>query len=374
MSKKVLLATRPLIPPWDEASKNFAYFLGKEVATHSLTLLTATETLHALPSSVHQEPLFKSRHFNLQAKFALFSYLRRVRKQFDITHYLFTPTTLNTFVIKHFALPKKGKTLQTIATLREDLYGKKELQSLLFADHLIVYTELTKQKLERLGFHNVTRIYPGIDLDLYQPRAKDEEVLRTYHLTRDDFFVIYPGEYTRLGATDMLTDTFLRYYSEHRDSSMKFLFACRIKNEADRAKREEIRLAVKQAGLEKNILFDEQHATVDMAALYNTADVIIFPVENLKGKFDVPLIIIEAYACGKPVILSDLASFHEFANQDICVTIPKDSGEKLIESLAYLKQNEVERVRLGENARRFVKDHFDLKNTAKQYEEIYTSL
>ena len=100
----------------------------------------------------------------------------------------------------------------------------------------------------------------------------------------------------------------------------------------------------------------------------------LFPVENLKGKFDVPLIIIEAYACGKPVILSDLPQFLEFTNKDICVTIPKDSGEKLIESLAYLKQNREEMARLGENARRYVKDHFDLKNTAKQYEEIYASL
>jgi glycosyltransferase involved in cell wall biosynthesis len=111
-----------------------------------------------------------------------------------------------------------------------------------------------------------------------------------------------------------------------------------------------------------------------MPGLYNTADTIIFPVANLTGKFDVPLIIIEAYACGKPVILSDLPQFSEFANPDICVTIPTDSGEKLIESLAYLKDNQAERNRLGENARRFVKDHFDLKNTAKQYEEIYTSL
>jgi glycosyltransferase involved in cell wall biosynthesis len=111
-----------------------------------------------------------------------------------------------------------------------------------------------------------------------------------------------------------------------------------------------------------------------MPSLYNTADVVIFPVENLKGKFDVPLIIIEAYACGKPVILSDLPQFAEFTNPDICVTIPKDSGDKLIESLAYLKDNIEEQHRLGDNARRYVKDHFDLKNTAKQYEEIYASL
>lgn len=372
--KKVLLATRPLVPPWDEASKNFAYFLGREIHDHDLTLLTTDSELSGLPESVHQEPIFTSSHLDFRAKLSLFSYLRKSRSAFDITHYLFTPTKQNTSLIKRFAFPTRGKTLQTIATIREDLYDTVTLHSLFFADRLITYTDTTKKKLELLGFDNVTRIYPGIDLDRYQPRAKDQGVMATYGLTPDDFFVIYPGEYTRLGATDMLTETFLRYFSLHPESNMKFLFACRIKNEADRQKREEIRAAVTKAGLEKSILFDEQSATIDMAALYNTADVVIFPVENLRGKFDVPLIIIEAYACAKPVILSDLPQFGEFSNPDICVTIPKDSGEKLIESLAYLKQNEAERMHLGENARRFAKDHFDLKNTAKQYSEIYDSL
>jgi glycosyltransferase involved in cell wall biosynthesis len=373
MGKKVLLATRPLVPPWDEASKNFAYFLGREVQNHTLTLLTTQEPLKGLPQSAQQEPIFSNNHFDFSAKLRLFQYLRKVRRSFDITHYLFTPTKQNTSLIRFFAKPT-GKTIQTVATLREDLYSPEELKSLLFADIIIVYTDLTKKKLENLGFTNVTRIYPGIDLNLYQPGDKDEEVLKTYNLTWDDFLVIYPGEYTRLGATDMLAETFIKYFTEHPGSPIKFLFACRIKNEADREKREEIRARVKKHGLEQNILFDENAATTNMAALYNTADLVIFPVENLKGKFDVPLIIIEAYACGKPVILSDLPQFSEFTSPDICVTIPKDSGEKLIESVAYLSQNKTECMRLGENARRFVKDHFDLKNTAKQYEEIYSSL
>lgn len=374
MPKKVLLATRPLVPPWDEASKNFAYFLGREVKNHELTLLTTKERLARLPSTVTEAPIFESSDLNLSAKFRLFHYLRKKRGTFDVTHYLFTPTKQNSTLIKFLARPTKGKTVQTVATLREDLYTGEELRSLLFADHITVYTDLTKQKLENLDFNNVTRIYPGIDLDLYRPTAKDPKVLETYGLQPNDFFAIYPGEYTRLGATDMLAEAFIEYFTKHPESTIKFLFACRIKNEADREKRETVRALVKKHDLEKKILFDENHATFDMPTLYNTADLVLFPAENLRGKFDVPLVIIEAYACGKPVILSDLPQFREFTNRDICVTIPKDSGTQLIESVAYLSQNEVERTRLGENARRFVKDHFDLKNTAKQYEEIYSSI
>lgn len=381
MSKKVLLATRPLVPPWDEASKNFAYFLAKNVQAQDIELhaLVTPQKLPDLPQNVVQHALYSNEgssrksHYPFLQKARLPIYLFFQSFRYNIIHYLFTPTLFNAFVIKYFT-PFKPKTIQTVATLREDRYPKRSLKHLFFADRLITYTDLTKQKLEALGFNNVTRIYPGIDLDLYRPKEKDSTVLETYNIQENDFFVIYPGEYTRLGATDMLADAFIEYFTKHPESNIKFLFACRIKNEADRAKRETVRALVKSHGLEQKILFQENSATVDMPTLYNSADLVIFPVENLKGKFDVPLIIIEAYACGKPVILSDLPQFREFTNNDICVTIPKDSGTKLLESVAYLSQNEAERMRLGENARRFVKDHFDLKNTAKQYEEIYSSL
>lgn len=373
MPRRVLLATRPLVPPWDEASKNFAYFLGREIREHNLTLLTTKEKLNGVPTTVTEVPIFQSGHLDLGAKISLFRYLRKVRADFDVTHYLFTPTQQNTALIKLLAKPTHGKTLQTIATLREDLYSLKELRSLLFADYITVYTDLTKQKLEALGFNNVTRIYPGIDLELYRPKGKNQKVLDTYHLGPEDFFIIYPGEYTRLGATDMLLEAFTEYFTTHPESKVKFLFACRIKNEADEKKREALRKMVTEKGFTDRILFDEQGATFDMPALYNTADLVLFPVENLRGKFDVPLVIIEAYACGKPVILSDLPQFREFTNSDICVTIPKDSKEKLIESVAYISQNKEECAKIGQAARAFVEIHFDLKNTARQYEILYSS-
>lgn len=370
--KKILLATRPLVPPWDEASKNFAYFLGKKVNGHSLTLLTTPTPLQELPSYVHQEPIFSSGRFNLKTKMEFFRYLRQARAHFDITHYLFTPTKLNTTLIKLFVKPSQGKTIQTIATLRDDLYSPEELRKLFFADRLIVYTDATKQKLEKLGFTNVTRIYPGIDLDKFRPQPKDPQILQQLGLSEKHFVVSYVGEYARLGATDMIAEAFLDFFEKNPDTDIRFVFACRIKNQSDAQKKAEVRECFIRAGLLKYVTFPDTIA--DMPAFYNSSDLIIFPVENLKGKFDVPLVIIESYACGKPVILSDLEQFREFANRDICVTIPKDSGAKLIESVAYLKENEEERARLGENARHFVKNNFDLQNTAQQYEGIYASL
>lgn len=373
--KKVLLATRPIVPPWDEASKNFAYFLGKTVVGHELTLLgTHDASLPELPATAALAPVYRSAHFGLREKANLFRYLRGNRGAFDITHYLFTPTRLNIGVIRALARPTAGKTIQTVATLRTDLYSPRTLRGLLFADQITVYTDATRQKLNNLGLTNVERIYPGIDLERYQPCAKSQAVLDTYGLSADDFLVVYPGEYTRLGATDWLVETLIRHFTGAVAEPFVFLFACRIKNEADHVKREVVRERFRAAGCLDRIRFDEGDATSDMAAVYNTADVVAFPVGDLRGKFDVPLIIIEAYASGKPVILSDLEAFREFSNDQISATIPRLDSEAFIEKILYLKHNPDQMKEIGQAARAYAEAHFDLRETAKHYADLYAKI
>ncbi len=371
--KKILLATRPLVPPWDEASKNFAYFLARSVSEHHVSILTTPTWLPDLPANITQIPCYTKNELDFSEKLRLLASLRSLRGKFDITHYLFTPTRKNTSLINFFSRPTHGKTIQTIATLREDLYGPKQWRQLLFADHIVVYSEYSKKLLQNIGLKNVSRIYPGVDLSLYQPADKDAKTLEYFDLTHNDFIVTYNGEYARLGATDMLASWLIEYYTAHPDSNMKFVFACRIKkHEDDRLKKIEITERFQSAGILHHIRFTDTYA--DMPKLYNMADIIVFPVNDMRGKFDVPLVIIEAYACGKAVVLSDLPLFQEFANSDICATIPRGDMPALSRIITHLQTNPEERTRLGQGARAFVEKHFDLQNTVKEYERVYDSL
>lgn len=379
--KNVLLATRPIVPPWDEASKNFAYFLAKNIRNENLTMhvLTTPEGLKDMGTNVMLHPLYSRQkagtksHYPFLQKARLPLYLFAQSFKYNIVHYLFTPTLFNAFVIKYFT-PFHPKSIQTVATLREDRYPRNLLKHLFFADRLVTYTDQTKQKLQSLGFNNVRRIYPGIDLSHYRPKAKDPDFLASFGASPDHFLAVYPGEYTRLGATDMLFDAFVYYFQRHPNSNIRFLFSCRIKNEADRLKREELRSAIKKLGLEQYILFIEDPTITSMSTLYNSADVVLFPVGDLKGKFDVPLVIIEAYACGKPVILSDLEAFQEFSNNEIAVTVPRLDGAAMIAAVVDLEQHAEKKASIGRAARAYTEAHFDLRETARRYEELYASL
>ncbi|MFZ1735997.1 MAG: glycosyltransferase family 4 protein [Candidatus Moraniibacteriota bacterium] len=367
---RILLATRPLVPPWDEASKNFAYFLAKSIQDPRVEfhLLTSDETLEGLGGNCIQHPIFTDGHFDFKAKARLALFLFTQSHHFDIVHYLFTPTPFNSFLLKNFTW-KRPRTIQTIATLREERWSEREWRDMFFADRLVTYTDLSKTKLEKIGFSNVERIYPGIDLERFSPRPKDTETLKKLDLSPDDFIISYVGEYARLGATDMIVDMIVRHSRE--GENLKFLFALRIKNEADRKKKEEIQEKLGRAGVLEYVRFSD--TVFDVAKLYNVADIITFPVTNMHGKFDVPLVILEAYACGKPVILSDLPLFEEFSNPQISATIPTGDGEALWQKIARIRENKRLQSNLSENSRLFTKKYFNLSNTASKYKLLYLS-
>ena len=409
---RILLATRPLVPPWDEASKNFAYFLAKSIRDPNIEfhLLTSEEKLEGLGPNCIQHPIFRNGTFNFEAKARLAAFLGTKGRAFDIVHFLFTPTPLNSF-LSNLLVGSQPKTIQTIATLREERWNETDWKRMFFADKLVTYTEHSKKKLQSAGFESVECIYPGIDLDRFSPQPKDPDVLKKLNISPDDFIVSYVGEYARLGATDMIADMLVRYLrpsspvqgevsgqqtdrgvsrlstppsplspdvltGRHlpsgkgdRMEKIIFLFALRVKNDADRKKKEEIIEKFREAGILDAIRFSD--TVSDVASLYNIADIVTFPVADMHGKFDVPLVILEAYACGRPVILSDLPIFEEFSNPQISATIPRDNGEALWSAIESLRIDSEQRKTLGRSARAFVERSFDLEETAGTYSELY---
>jgi len=333
--------------------------------------LLTKEILPDLPSHISQEPIYTSSNLNLGylQKLKLLK-LVKIKNRFDIIHYMLTPTRLSTFLFKTFLKSKRAKTIQTIATLREDLFSDQTLKKLFFADSIITYSDYAKNKLVSLGFQNVVRIYPGIDLEKYSFAPKHLATLSMFGIKESDFTIVYPGEYVRLGATDLLVDIIPSLIS--KIPNLKFIFACRIKNSEDLKKKDDVVLKLTEMGIIDRAVFTDTFS--DMPKLYNLADIVVFPVKNMEGKFDVPLAVIEAMACEKPVIISDLPILQEFTNEENCATIPNNSAEKLVEKIAELYADPDERTRLGRNARKFAEENFDINSVAAQYRVVYEKL
>ncbi|MCD6149971.1 glycosyltransferase family 4 protein [bacterium] len=372
---KILFITRPIAPPWDEASKNFAYYLARNLPDFKIGLLI-NENLKYLPDNIEQCPIYTSNKLNNYQKARLLK-LISIRNKFDILHIMLTPSKLNSFCFKNFVIKKNHKVIQTIATLRKDLLSDSEIKKMLFGNLIVTYSDCAKNKLNSLGFKNVKRIYPGIDLDYYSPSHKNFRFLMNNNLRAEDFIVTYPGEYSRLGAIDdivkviklLFNSPFLKRGAR---GDLKFILACRVKNKKDARKKEKVIKKLKKLNLLNKVIFID--TVPDMAKLYNSSDVILFPVRDMKGKFDVPLAVIEAMACGKPVIISDIPVLQEFANRQNSVIIKNGDAEKLSNAILDLYQNKTKRETIGKTARKYTEENFDIKKIAGEYQKIYESL
>lgn len=368
--KKILLVTRPLAPPWDEASKNFAFFLAKNTPGFEFHLLT-NGRIADLPAGVKQEPIYTSNHLSLSQKARLLKALK-LKNKMDVIHFMMTPNKLNAFAFKTFFKTSRAKTIQTIATLREDLFSDEDFKQILFADLIITYSDYAKNKLNALGFRNAERIYPGIDLEYYRLTEKDENTLSEFGIQNSDFVVTYPGEYVRLGAMDDLVEMTVKNIEAMKEKKIKLMLACRVKNQADAVKKEAAIARLRSAGALSNVIFTDTFS--DMAKLYNVSDVIIFPVRNMQGKFDVPLAAIEPMACEKPVIVSNLPILKEFAKPENSVTIPRGDGDALMTAILDLYAHPEKRATLGQSGRQFAQNNFDIKKVAEKYAKIYEQI
>lgn len=367
----VLFVTRPLAPPWDEASKNFARDLARNIVGRDIHILTVGR-LDDTPENVIQHPIYTDNVLDTCQKIRSLAFQFASRRRFPIVHYFFTPTRQNAFLIRNIIKCRGIRYVQTVATLREDLYSTEDLKRTIFGNTLIAYTEHSGSKLRSMGFRDVHVIPPGIDLDTYSKKDKDQALLKELRVDRSDFIVAYPGEYVRLGATETLVKFLRAYFGKYPDSNLKFLFANRIKNADDGRMKKRVVETLDNAGLTDKVRFTD--TLRDMQKLYNLCDTIAFPVENLHGKFDVPLVIPEAQACEKPVILSDIGQFSEFTRADNSVIVKRGDVDDLCMAVERLRTDPIARDAMGRRAREWALDRFSIRRVAERYERLYDSL
>jgi phosphatidylinositol alpha-1,6-mannosyltransferase len=383
IKKKILFVTRPIAPPWDEASKNMAYQLAINVAKinpnleiHLMTKGDLKEAFPGLPDNIIQHSIYTSAEndFTLSQKIRSILFQWQMKNKFDVVHYFFTPSKLNGFVIKKFLKSSKSKTIQTIATLRDDLMNKEEIKKSIFGDILITYSKHTKKKLKSLGFSHTHHIYPGIDLGDFKFKEKNASLLRTYNFKSEDFIIGFTGEYVRLGGIDNIIESFVQIIKQIPEA--KLFLNVRIKNEKDAAKKEIIVKKLKKLGITNKVIF----ANMDylkkwgMSNAYNLYDIALFPIHNMKGKFDVPLVVPEAMACRKVNILSNLPLLKEFANHSNAVMIEKNNTEELTQTILDLYNNPEKREKIATNGMNFVRRNFNIEFIAEEYNDLYDKL
>jgi glycosyltransferase involved in cell wall biosynthesis len=109
----------------------------------------------------------------------------------------------------------------------------------------------------------------------------------------------------------------------------------------------------------------------DIADMLRASDVAI-SVPNSDGT---PASVLEAMACQKAVILSDISALHEWATHEKeCLYVPPGDWQTLGRTILRLLDDDKLRRSLGENAYKMVQTRADRRKCMHRYEQIYQNL
>jgi rhamnosyl/mannosyltransferase len=127
-------------------------------------------------------------------------------------------------------------------------------------------------------------------------------------------------------------------------------------------------------GLEGRVTFLGQVTDAERRVLMHACDVFVLPSIDRREAFG--LAQLEAMACGKPVIASDLETGVRFVNrhQETGLLVPPGDAEALAAALGRLLDDENLRVRLGAAAKRRAETEFSAEQMVRSvlgvYEEV----
>ena len=229
------------------------------------------------------------------------------------------------------------------------------------ADHIITVSEYSKRDLVRtygIGEEKITVTYEGAGdefVPLDRDQAKDR-LARQYGIEGD--FILYLG---RLQARKNLS-RLVRAYARVRKAGLPHKLV--LAGPPDTGF-QPVRACIRELQLEKDVVLTGYVATADLPSFYNAAAAFVYP--SLFEGFGLPLM--EAMACGTPVITSQGSSLSEVAGEAAVLVDPLDEASITNAMKQVLSEPEL-RCRLGE-AGLMRSRQFSFAKAARQTVAVY---
>ena len=192
--------------------------------------------------------------------------------------------------------------------LRLDYVGIKR------ADHLISVSETTKRDIVRhLGLpdERITVVYEGVDHDLFRPIVARP--------LQEPYVLFVGSEQPRKNLPGLLR-AFAEVKRDRRLADLKLVKVGRSSG-GEQGFRRRTLSAVRELGLERDVVFTGFLAEEELPAWYSAAECLALP--SFYEGFGFP--VVEAMACGCPVIISSAGALPEIAGDASLVVDPHDT-------------------------------------------------
>lgn len=311
---RVLLVTKPLTAPWNDAGKTVprAVALALPAGIEPL-VLTARGDLSPWPEPVRPHALYPSPGgyaTGAAERLRLLHGVWSLRGEADLLHFFFQPHPLASRTARWLARLCRRPAVHTVLSAPAPHHDTRRI---LFAERTVTLSRATAARLAGGG----TRpdVIPPA-LPETAPVSADRRARALAAAGLEPGFHLYPGDYEFSGGHRLLLEVW------SRDPELPWLvLAGRDKTPRAAAERAAIEREVAGRGLSGRVRL--LGTAPDLAALIAAAGAVLFPAQSLYAKADLPLVILEAWRESRPVLVSDLAPLAE-AVEGLTPPLPAD--------------------------------------------------
>ena len=236
------------------------------------------------------------------------------------------------------------------------------------AAHLIAISQATADDLMRLlgvPASRITVVYNGVKLERWsaEPTAADATLRSRYNLGERSLLVYAGDADWRKNADGMLQALErARRLSPQRDFALAWV------GKLSQERQEQVGALARELGVSENVLLLGFVPDEDLGALYRQAYATLF-VSRAEG-FGYP--VLEAMACGSPVVTSNVSSLVEVAG-DIATKVDPEDPAAIAQAIVAVEQSSAARAQRTVEGRAWV-GRFSCERQAKETLAVYERL
>jgi len=219
-------------------------------------------------------------------------------------------------------------------------------------------------KTRRLPLEKVVRIYNGVDTRAFTPSADPAGVVETReHLgfRPRDVIIGSVGQLLEVKGHRYLVQALPRIRAEVPHARLLIVGSGPLRGELEQLAR--------QQGVSHDVIFAGEIS--DMPPVYRCLDLLVYP--SIYGAFG--LVVMEAMACGVPVVASSLDGTTELITPGANgVLVPPRDSRAIAEQVVALLRDPQRRARIAAAGLDRVRRHFSTEAFARQHLALYRSL
>ncbi len=288
-------------------------------------------------------------------------------------HFAFAPNPLSSSAARLAKQLRRKPVVQTVMSIPRSF---QDVERLLFGDAIVCLSEFTASGFVEAGVQRARlRIIPPPLPPLMAP-TQEERVAWLSEQGLHGPFALYPGDVELSCGARVVAHAVEGLLRAHPE--LTIVFACREKTA--RAKEAAASLATSLQGHGTRVRFVGE--VPSLLPWLAAASVVLFPVDDLYGKVDWPLAILEAMALGTPVItlasgpLAELEGTWKLKapSGPLPDAQQEEVAHALVETTTALLSEPSRRAEQSSVARAFVEQRCAPERVAQGYESIYDAL